>query len=87
MDEKRILVAMGEGSEAPVVILGMTDASWDDIENGKSQDIDLRPLGIQAILLVMRGTDHDDIRRQLMAVSAGVYEGAELADLSVPPKG
>jgi hypothetical protein len=84
--DPRILVALGDGAAVgvPVVFLGMTEATWADIADDKAQDIDLRPLGIPAVLLVMRGRDHEDIKRQLMAATAGVYQGASLADLSVP---
>lgn len=88
MSDPRILVALGTGmdiGDAPTVILGLTDATWADIDNGKAQDIDLRPLGIPAMLLVMRGTDHNDIKKQLLVVARELQIPAgDLADLSVP---
>lgn len=88
MNDPRILVALGTGldvGDAPTVILGLTDATWADIDNGKAQDIDLRKLGIPAILLVMRGKDHNDIKLQLAkaAKALDIPDGG-LADLSIP---
>lgn len=85
-NDPRILVAMGLGAngEPPTVILGMTDATWADIEGGKAQDIDLVPLGIRAQLLIMRGTDHDDIKRRLQDAAGELQMPVGgLADLSV----
>jgi hypothetical protein len=88
VSDPRILVAVGTGidiGDAPTVILGLTDATWADIDNGKAQDIDLRGLGIPAKLLVMRGTDHNDIKLQLArAAKALEIPDGGLADLSVP---
>lgn len=87
-DDARILVAMGtaiEMGDAPTVILGMTEATWADIAGGKAQDIDLRKVGIPAMLLVMRGKDHDDIKRQLRDAALSLHIPTDgLADLSVP---
>jgi hypothetical protein len=89
--DPRILVAVGTGEpgEPPTIILGMTDATWADLIGGKAQDIDLQKLGVPAILLVMRGTDHDDITRQLQSAAAALHmPTGGLADLSFPkPKG
>jgi hypothetical protein len=87
-EERRILIAIGEPNApggVPTVILGMTDASWADIDGGKAQDITLVPLGIPAQLLIMRGKDHADVARQLREAAAAldIPEG-DLADLSVP---
>ena len=87
-DERRILIALGEPAVSggvPTVILGMTDETWKDIDGGKAQDITLVPLGIYAQLLIMRGKDHDDIKRQLRdaAASLDIPEG-DPADLSIP---
>lgn len=88
MSDPRVLVAMGEGlnlGDPPTVILGLTDATWADIDNGKAQDIDLRPLGIAAVVLVMRGKDHNDIKKQLLVAARELHVPAgDLADLSVP---
>lgn len=87
-NDPRILVAVGSGidvGDPPTVILGLTDATWADIDNGKAQDIDLRKLGIPATLLVMRGKDHNDIKLQLAkAAKALEIPDGGLADLSVP---
>jgi hypothetical protein len=52
-------------------------------------DIDLQKVGIPALLLIMRGTDHDDITRQLSECAAAFrIPTGKLADLSIPkPKG
>lgn len=88
MSDPRILVAMGTGfnpGDAPTVILGLTEATWADIANGKAQDIDLRSLGIPAMLLIMRGKDHNDIKLQLAkAAKALEIPDGGLADLSIP---
>lgn len=88
MSDPRILVAVGTSidiGDAPTVILGLTDATWADIDNGKAQDIDLRKIGIPATLLVMRGKDHNDIKLQLAkAAKALEIPDGGLADLSVP---
>lgn len=88
MSDPRILVAMGTGlnvGDAPTVILGLTDATWADIDNGRMQDIDLRSIGIPAVVLVMRGKDHNDIKLQLAkAAKALEIPDGGLADLSVP---
>ena len=88
MTDTRILVAVSTGMAiggAPTVILGLTDATWNDIANGKAQDIDLRKLGIPATLLVMRGKDHNDIKLQLArAAKALDMPDGGLADLSIP---
>lgn len=87
-DDPRILVALGTGidvGDAPTVILGMTTATWADLDGGKAQDIDLRKLGIPAVLLIMRGADHDDIARQLSEAAAALQLPiGGMADLSVP---
>lgn len=88
MSDPRILIAVGSGidiGDAPTVILGLTDATWADIDNGNAQDIDLRKLGIPATLLIMRGKDHNDIKLQLAkaAKALDIPDGG-LADLSVP---
>lgn len=87
-DDPRILIALGTGIEigdAPTVILGMTDATWADLDNGKAQDIDLRKIGIPATMLIMRGKDHNDIKLQLAkAAKALEIPDGGLADLSVP---
>lgn len=86
--DPRILIAVGTGldiGDAPTVILGLTDATWADLANGKAQDIDLRKLGIPATLLVMRGKDHNDIKLQLAKAAKGLdMPDGGLADLSVP---
>jgi hypothetical protein len=91
MSDPRILVALGTGDpgEVPTVILGVTDATWADLDGGKAQDIDLEKLGIPAKLLVMRGKDHEDVVRQLAAVARELdLPTGRLADLSIPkPKG
>lgn len=88
--DSRILVAVGSGSTAgdpPTVILGLTEATWDDIAGGKAQDIDLRKIGIPATLLIMRGKDHNDIKLQLAkAAKALDLPDGGLADLSVPKR-
>jgi len=88
MSDPRILVALGSGldvGDAPTVILGLTDATWADIDNGKAQDVDLRKLGIPAKLLIMRGTDHNDIKKQLLVAARELsIPAGDLADLSVP---
>jgi hypothetical protein len=88
MNDPRILIALGSGAaigDTPTVILGLTDASWADIDNGRAQDIDLRKLGIPATLLIMRGKDHNDIKLQLAkAAKALEIPDGGLADLSVP---
>lgn len=86
--DSRILVAVGTGlnpGDAPTVILGVTKGVWADLADGKAQDIDLRSLGIPAVLLIMRGDDHADITRQL-SEAAGALDipSRPLADLSVP---
>jgi hypothetical protein len=88
VENPRILVASVKGldiGDAPIVILGITDATWADLAGDKAQDIDLRKIGIPAKVLVMRGVDQDDIVRQLREATAGVEmpEGG-LADLSIP---
>lgn len=88
MKDPRILVAVGTGidiGDAPTVILGMTDATWADLDGGKAQDIDLRKIGIPAKLLIMRGKDQNDIKLQLAkaAKTLQIPDGG-LADLSVP---
>jgi hypothetical protein len=87
-EDPRILVALGTGidiGDAPTVILGLTDATWTDIDNGRAQDIDLRSLGIPAVLMIMRGKDHNDIKLQLAkAARALKIPDGGLADLSVP---
>lgn len=87
-DDPRILVAVGSGVDIgapPTVILGLTDATWADIANGRAQDIDLRKLGIPAQLLIMRGKDHNDIKLQLAKVAKALdIPDGGLADLSVP---
>jgi hypothetical protein len=89
--DPRILVALGTGDagEVPTVILGVTTATWADLDGGKAQDIDLEKLGIPAKLLIMRGQDHDDIVRQLSAAAKELsLPTGRLADLSIPkPKG
>jgi hypothetical protein len=88
--DPRILVALGTGEdgEVPTVILGVTNATWDDLDDGKAQDIDLEKMGIPAKLLIMRGTDHEDIVRRLSAAVAELSMPDRLADLSIPkPKG
>lgn len=86
--DPRILVALGTGyniDDAPTVILGLTDATWADIDNGRAQDIDLRKLGIPATLLIMRGKDHNDIQLQLAKVAKALdIPDGGLADLSIP---
>lgn len=86
--DPRILVALGTGVDigsAPTVILGLTEATWADIADGRAQDIDLRKLGIPATLLIMRGKDHNDIKLQLAkAAKALEIPDGGLADLSVP---
>jgi hypothetical protein len=86
--DSRILVALGTGvdiGDVSTVILGLTDATWADIADGKAQDIDLTKIGIPAQLLVMRGKDHNDIKLQLAraAKKLEIPDGG-LADLSVP---
>jgi hypothetical protein len=85
-DDPRILVALGTGEpgEVPTVILGVTSATWADLDGGKAQDIDLEKLGIPAKLLIMRGEDHDDIVRQLSQAVAELKRPDRLADLSIP---
>jgi hypothetical protein len=89
--DPRILVALGTGDpgEVPTVILGVTDATWSDLADGKAQDIDLQKLGVPAVLLIMRGTDHADITRQLQSAAKALHmPTGGLADLSFPkPKG
>jgi hypothetical protein len=90
MSDLRILVALGTGvhGEVPTVILGLTDATWADLDGGKAQGIDLEKLGIPAKLLIMRGEDHDDIIRQLEQFAKACTRPDRLADLSIPkPKG
>lgn len=87
-NERRILIAMGEPAVPggpPTVILGLTDETWKDLDGGRAQDITLIPLGVYAQMLIMRGKDHDDIKRQLRAAAASldIPEG-DLADLSIP---
>lgn len=88
MSDPRILVAMGTGvdiGQPPTVILGLTDATWNDLNGGRMQDIDLRSIGIPAVVLVMRGKDHNDIKLQLArAAKALEIPDGGLADLSVP---
>ena len=87
--EPRMLIAVGEPVDpngVKVVILGMTEATWEDIDGGKGQDVDLRPLGIPATLLLVRGKDHDDIKLRLLQVAQELdVPSSPLADLSVPP--
>lgn len=88
--DPRILVALGTGEagEVPTVILGLTTATWADLDSGKAQDIDLEKIGIPAKLLIMRGEDHDDIVRQLSDAVAELKRPDRLLDLSIPkPKG
>jgi hypothetical protein len=86
MSDPRILVALGTGDEGevPTVILGLTNATWADLDGGKAQDIDLEKLGIPAKLLIMRGEDHDDIVRQLEQFAKACTRPDRLADLSIP---
>lgn len=87
MSDPRILVAIGQGvdiGDVQTVILGLSEATWADLENGNAQDIDLRKLGIPATVLVMRGTDHEDIKRQLQEAAKDLQVPiGGLADLSI----
>lgn len=87
-DERRILVAMGVGhnpGDVSTIILGVSETSFAEMQQGIAKDINLVPLGIAAQILVMGGKDHDDIKRRLSEAAAKLEVPiGGLADLSVP---
>lgn len=89
MDEKnkRLLVAMGAPAtpqSPPVVIIGISEGAWKEMDGYITQNVDLTKIGIHAQLMVFKGETHDDLIRILRQAAASVsMPTGKLEDLGI----
>lgn len=59
--DSKVLVALGEGAEKPVVILGIPAGAWDYMRGGLSHTFDLTSVGIPIQIIMFRGESYADV--------------------------
>ena len=66
MNEEKMVFAVGKMPDGvPVVILGISQAAWDYMKDGKTHTIDLTSLGHRLKFVLFGGKDRADVLRQI----------------------
>jgi hypothetical protein len=80
-EDKKVVVGLGgsdRSGDIPTIVLGMPEASWPEMEGGKTHSFDLSKIGIPVRIIMFRGKDHEDVAKTMM--DAAGEAGADVFD-------
>lgn len=91
--EEKIVFAITETTlEGKVILLGVPNAAWEYMKDGKTHHLDLSAIiGVSCKLLLFGGESHDSIRKTLEQAAAAqgqpvLYERKDYGIKSMDPK-